>query len=271
MTHPDNLPPRLMLELTCRCNYACPYCYCLWHEFPQLKQNVLHTAQWKTVIEEAAARGVGSFLFTGGEALLHPGAQQLLDFTRKRLPEGEITLFTNGSRMTEELLRWCRRRRIALATSLQGLRTYARMTGTRRSCRRALELLRSAAQLKWPFAVSVTVTQENMPELPDLLMAATLFGAASMQVGAVMPEGRGRRHPELTLSREEWETLKAQLRKRDYGIPCRFCDEMICECRPQPAEYLTRFANPHRSLCRAGEQFGVISPNGTFRKCLHAF
>ena len=36
------------------------------------------------------------------------------------------------------------------------------------------------------------------------------------------------------------------------------CDEMICECRDQPPEYLVRFGDPNISPCRAGKVFGVI-------------
>ena len=158
---PEHLPESLILELTTRCNYACPYCYCLWHEYPHLGRYVLRTDQWKRVIRYAVERHVADFQFSGGEALLHPGAAELLRFTRELLPE------------------------------------------------------------------------------------------------------------DLTLSREEWTELKAEIRKQDYGIPYTFCDELICECRDQPPEYLARFGNPNITPCQAGKVFGVIGPDGSFRKCLH--
>ena len=73
-----------------------------------------------------------------------------------------------------------------------------------------------------------------------------------------MPEGRARNRLDLTLSREEWTELKAEIRKQDYGIPYTFCDELICECRDQPPEYLARFGNPNITPCQAGKVFGVI-------------
>lgn len=266
---PEHLPESLILELTTRCNYACPYCYCLWHEYPHLGRYVLRTDQWKRVIRYAVERHVADFQFSGGEALLHPGAAELLRFTRELLPEGRLSLFTNGSRMTDALLLQCKRQRIALSTSLQGLRTYGAMTGTRRKYYRTLKLLYRAAELQWPFSVGMTVTRTNKPELPDMIAAAAVSGASCLQIGAVMPEGRARNRLDLTLSREEWTELKAEIREQDYGIPYTFCDEMICECRDQPPEYLARFGDPNITPCQAGKVFGVIGPDGSFRKCLH--
>ena len=29
-------PHHMTLELTAKCNFRCPYCYCVWHERPEL-------------------------------------------------------------------------------------------------------------------------------------------------------------------------------------------------------------------------------------------
>ena len=42
----------MVLEITSQCNFNCPYCYCLWHEFPQLLDQTLTSNQWKKIIEE---------------------------------------------------------------------------------------------------------------------------------------------------------------------------------------------------------------------------
>ena len=60
----------MILELTPRCNYNCPYCYCLWHEFPELAHPPLDGEGWKRVIDKCVQDGVAEVLFSGGEALL---------------------------------------------------------------------------------------------------------------------------------------------------------------------------------------------------------
>ena len=34
------------LELTAKCNFRCPYCYCVWHEYPALAKPELDTDGW---------------------------------------------------------------------------------------------------------------------------------------------------------------------------------------------------------------------------------
>ena len=263
-------PQHLSLELTPECNFACPYCYCLWHEFPELRENPLTLEQWKSIVSSAVEQGVKEFLFTGGEALLFSGLRELIAFTREKLPAGNLSLFTNGSLMTEEMFFFCKEKKVKLATSLQGLRSYGRMTGTDRTFHSQLELLAFGRQNRWKFDVSITVTQENRNEICDIFAAAALSGAENIMLGAMMPEGRGRNHPELALNRSEWGSVKELIRNmKNCGVSYSFCDEILCECRKQPEELIRQFGNPDFKPCPAGKEFGVISPNGIYRKCLH--
>ncbi len=263
------VPRHLIFEITRKCNYACPFCYCVWHEFPELAKRGLSTAEWKEIIRMSLENGAEDILFTGGEALLRPDALELVEYTRKLAPGCQLALFTNGSRMTEDLLKRFRKLRVRLCTSLPGLKTYGEMTGTRRNYIRTLEFIARARELRWPLDVSLTATAANQHEFVEMFVSVVLSGAASIQAGAMMLEGRARHLTEQALSKAAWEELKTQIR----ALPnCRtsyhFCDEIICECREQPADYLAAFAlnNPP---CPAGRGFGVIGPSGYFRSCLH--
>ena len=263
------LPSQIILEVTRRCNYRCPFCYCTWHELDEKPPRELGTAAWREIIAECAARGVRSLLFTGGEALLRPDIYELLAHARKLLPQGDIEIFTNGSRVTDERLRWLKRRRIRIATSLQGLRTYGEMTGTRRSFRTPLKLAMLAAELKWPVSISITVNKANLAEAADMFVAATLAKPRMIQMGAVMAEGRARDKLDMMLTPAEWEELKQRIRNLpDCRVPYTFCDEFYCRCRDYPKSWEKLFG-VNASECSAGKDFGVIGPAGKFRKCLH--
>lgn len=266
----SSLPEHLIFEVTSRCNYRCPFCYCVWHEFPELAGPDRSSASWRKILQHCVECGANDLLFSGGEALLRKDLPALITFARAILPEGAIGVFTNGSRLNEESLKFFKKHKVRVSISLPGLSTYGATTGTRRSCRRTLEWIARAVELHWPMAVSITATTANRHEFADMYAAAALSGAATIQMGAMMPEGRGRQHLELTLARAEWETLKEQIRALpNSGVPYSFCDEMLCECRSQPEELLLKFGSRPGTPCPAGTAFGVIGPTGKFRRCLH--
>ena len=263
-------PRHLTLELTAKCNFRCPYCYCVWHEFPALGRPELDVDGWLRVLDKCAADGVKDILFTGGEALLRKDLFEIVDAARARLPDATFSLFTNASRLTAPLIDSFKERRVSLATSLQGLRTYGEMTGTRRKFNRLLSVLTTASEHEWPMAVSMTITKANRDEAADMFVAAALSGASQIQMGAMMAEGRGREHLDLMLTREEWERVKASIRELpDAHVPYSFCDEFICACRTQPEDFLRKWSDPRHKPCPAGRDFGVVGPNGKFRACLH--
>ena len=74
----NRFPPHLIFELTAKCNYRCPFCYCVWHEFPELAKPERDTQFWKNLLDSCAENGVGDLLFTGGEAMLRPDLSELL-------------------------------------------------------------------------------------------------------------------------------------------------------------------------------------------------
>ncbi len=266
----SDVPRHLIFELTRRCNYACPFCYCVWHEFPELARRGLATGQWREIIRWALESGANDILFSGGEALLRPDTPGLIAFARELSPECRLSIFTNGSRMTEPLLKRFKKQKIHISTSLPGLSSYGEMTGTKRTYSRTLELIARAKELRWPISVSLTASSRNRHEFVEMFCAAALSGAASIQAGTVMVAGKARNDSGLALSREEWEALKTQIRALPDGrVSYTFCDEMICECRENSTEQLAIWGNPSRTGCPAGKNFGVIGPTGYFRDCMH--
>ena len=265
-------PRHITLELTAKCNFRCPYCYCVWHEYPALAKPELDTDGWKAVLDKCAADGVDDILFTGGEALLRDDLFEILNYARCVLPKARLSLFTNASRLDEKLIRRFKRMSIHLATSLQGLATYGAMTGTRRSYKRLLTVVARASELKWPLAVSMTVTKANLGEATDMFVAVALSGASTIQVGPVILGGRAAANQELMISRDEWEEVKRRIRALpDAHVPYTFCDEFICSCRADtPRPLLDKWDEKNRKPCPAGKTFGVIGPNGLYRTCLHA-
>lgn len=264
------LPEHLILEVTRKCNFHCPFCYCVWHEFPELARRDLSAREWKRILDFVLANGVNDLLFTGGEALMRRDIRDLIAYARSLAPGCRLAVFTNGARMNEDFIKFFRRHKVHISSSLPGLSTYSEMTGSRRGFTRVLAMIARAKELKWPVCVSLTATSVNYHEFADMFCAAAIAGAADIQVGAAMLAGQARLHPELTISRNDWEILKQRIRELpDFKVSYNFCDEMLCECREQRPEDLAAFGQCEHRPCQAGHRFGVIGPSGYFRNCMH--
>lgn len=262
-----DLPPCLSLELTARCNHACPFCYGVWHERPELASRELDTAEWRAILDECARRGVRTVQFTGGEPLLRSDLEELIDHARA--VGLKTALYTNAALLTEERLLSLKRRRTRISTSLPGLASYGTMTGTDRTPWPVLEAVERAAELAWPMGVGITLAKPNLAEAADLVSAALLARAGVVEVGPVMWEGRMKNRPDWMLTADEWATAKAAIRKIPSGrVPVLFTDEFFCSCREQPGDPAALWPSPGGG-CPAGRAFGVIGPDGRFRRCLH--
>ena len=269
MTSELTIPKSLLLEVTAKCNYHCPWCYCVWHEASGQKPPNLPARTWRRIIQAALQCGVQELTFTGGEATLRPDWKELLAFARQCSPTLRLALFTNGSRLTEADLQFCKNHQIYLSVSLQGLRTYAMMTGTRRTYRKTIELLVRLQDIHWPASVGITANRTNLFELADICGAAMLAGASCIQVNAMMLEGKARSRTDLALCLSEWNQAKEAIRERypDYRN-LFFSDETLCHCRFQP-DSLKEWDLQKPRNCPAGTAFGVINPQGYYRRCLH--
>ena len=261
------LPRRLSLEVTARCNYACPFCYGVWHERPELAGPELGTAEWGAILEECARRGVREVQFTGGEPLLRGDLDELID---RALAAGlKTAVYTNASLLDEERLESFKRRRVSVSTSLPGLASHGTMTGTGREAWPTLEAIERASELGWPMGVGIPLARPNLAEAADLVAAAALAGAGAIQVGAAMWEGRMKGRTDWMLSAEEWAGAKEAVRAVPTGtIRVTFAEEFFCACREQPGNPAGRWPSS-AGTCPAGRAFGVIGPTGRLRRCLH--
>ena len=159
------LPRHLSLEVTARCNHACPFCYGVWHERPELAGEELSTEAWGEILEECARRGVEDVQFTGGEPLLRADLEELVD--RARAAGLKTSVYTNASLLDEARLEGFKRRRTRISTSLPGLASYGEMTGTGRGPWGVLEAVARAAELGWPMGVGITIARPKLAEAAE--------------------------------------------------------------------------------------------------------
>jgi cyclic pyranopterin phosphate synthase len=120
----------LRLSLTARCNLACPYC------LPDGREpaDLLTLSQRLQVVAAAVALGATSLRLTGGEPLLHPELEALVEAAQPMRQQGlkEIALTSNGTLLTAaraQALREAGLDRITLSLDGADGPSVARMAG----------------------------------------------------------------------------------------------------------------------------------------------
>jgi GTP 3',8-cyclase len=90
----------LRISLTTCCNYRCSYCKPV--AWGGSGHSVLSRRELSAVIEAAADMGIHKIRFTGGEPLLYPDLIPIITEASKTGGISDISLTTNGSRLTAQ-------------------------------------------------------------------------------------------------------------------------------------------------------------------------
>jgi len=97
-----DFPPNVQIEVTNFCNAKCTICPV---KIMKRKRGTMNFELFKKIIDECSKnnfKGV-MFPFLEGESLLVPNFLNYLKYIRKKLPYTTINLFTNGSKLSNEL------------------------------------------------------------------------------------------------------------------------------------------------------------------------
>lgn len=182
-------PRSVNLELTCRCNLRCRYCYYFSNEGVHYTE--LSTARWLAFFDELGAAKVLTVCLSGGEALLRPDIFELIDgVVRNHM---RFQLLTNGKPVTPEVAAQLKatNRCDAVQVSLDGAHPepHEVMRG-KGSFAPALAAIRTLKAAGLPVTVRATIHAHNVDELPAL--AALLLdeiGLPSFSTNAISSLG----------------------------------------------------------------------------------
>ncbi len=179
----------IWFHITNRCNQACRHC--LFASSPDEKTE-LATTRIRKIAAQATTLGCRVFALTGGEPLVHPDFESIVDSLLG--PEAaHVVVLTNGTLLKDyakALARWPADR-FHLQISIDGLgQNHDRIRG-----RGAFDAL--AAQLAWlkaqkiAFTLSTCVTSENVEDMPGLVDFAVDVGAVNLHFIWYFVRGRG--------------------------------------------------------------------------------
>ncbi|MGQ9921556.1 MAG: DUF5714 domain-containing protein, partial [Desulfobacca sp.] len=179
----------IWFHLTDRCNQACRHC--LFSCSPAAKTE-MPGSQIQELATQARALGCRVFALTGGEPLVHPEFEAIVDFLLED-EAAHVVVLTNGTLVRRYAAAWARwpAERLHLQISVDGLglnHDQIRGQGAFAALRDNLAWLRATNS---GFTLSICVNADNMADMPRLADFAAEVGAVNLHFLWYFRRGRG--------------------------------------------------------------------------------
>lgn len=178
------IPILASFELTARCNFHCRMCYiCRFPDDRDAMLKELTAEQWIRVGEEARDAGLYFLTLTGGEIFLRKDFRQIYEeFSNMGF---QITLYTNGSMITEETAKWLGKippKLVSVTLYGASAETYEIITGHRDGFERTMRGIKSLMDNGINTEIKTTVVKANQNEFEAMTQIADQFG---LRLGSV--------------------------------------------------------------------------------------
>lgn len=240
----------LRIVLTTQCNYKCKYCFAEGEENKEIR--ILPIEKLKLVLKTAKEFGINKIKLTGGEPLLYPKMEELLEYIRE-INIDYVDLTTNISLLTQKNIELLNRYQVnALTLSLNTLnrKKYEYLSGFSNFDLVKENLERTIQKFKGKIRINCIIFDEKYDE-KDYLSIINLCQEKNLGMRLIEPsvvEG----FP-ITYTKEKFEKFTNKLRKKAdkviesdcnsveylfFGnwyltIMHSLCDNKICEACPK--------------------------------------
>ncbi len=263
-------------EVTNACNLRCRQCHAnSGKPFP----DELSTEEGKRLLDDMAAIGEFRMLaLGGGEPLIRPDIFELVAYARNL--GLEISIATNGTLLTTEMIR--KFRRMGVANIAVGLNAndeivHEQITHVPGSFAKSKRAIYATLEAGLNLQINTTVMKENRQSIPGLLDFASEVDAQIVLLYQLVPEGRG--EEEMELSMKEYRSLT------ELVVDKQKVSRAIIEptCSPQYWAYLINLKMDHKGRpppkiemklaevlfkgCVAGSGLCYIKPDGEVWPC----
>jgi len=255
---PAPIPYALVAEVTHRCPLHCVYCSNaveLKHEYAELS-----TANWLRVLDEAHALGVVQLHLSGGEPLVRPDLEQLVE--RARELEFYSNLITSGVGLSPE-----RARSLAgwgLDSAQLSIQAGDAGASDRVGGRKAFaEKERAAAAILeagLPLSMNVVLHRLNLDQVESIIDLCVSWGAERLELANTQYYGWALRNRDFLLpTRAQLEAGRAVYERKKAALQDKM--ELIW--------VLPDYYEPFPKPCMGGwgQMHLTVSPDGTVLPC----
>jgi pyrroloquinoline quinone biosynthesis protein E len=251
-------PYTLVAELTYRCPLRCVYCSNPL-DFAR-HADELDTAAWCRVFSEAEELGVVQLNLTGGEPLVRPDLESLIEHARRL--DLYTNLITSGIPVTRERL--ARFRALGLDNvqlSIQDVRAGEadRIAGGR-AFDRKLEVARWVKALGFPLTLNIVLHRDNLDRVPDMIALAEDLGVDRLELANTQYLGWALKNRTALLpGREQLARARAAAAQARQRLRGRM--EILFVTPDYYADL------PKACMDGWGRRFVVVSPDGLVLPC----
>ena len=189
-TYPLN---QIYFYLTEGCNLRCRHCWIApkyqseGNSYPALDLDL-----FRSIIEQAKPLGLTGVKLTGGEPLLHPQIQEILEYIRAQdLP---LSMETNGVLCTPEVARQmaaCKDPFVSVSLDGAEVETHEWVRGVEGCFETALQGIRNLVAAELRPQVIMTVMRHNKDQMEPMVRLAERMDAGSVKFNIVQPTARG--------------------------------------------------------------------------------
>lgn len=253
-------------ELTPKCNLACGFCYNVWRapgsDHPRPLPPDTFAELLVRTLQEAKA---GWLSLAGGEPLLYPGLELLLQRVAESLPQLKIGLLSNGTLLSaQRLAELVGLHYVELSLFASSRQRYEALTGhdLLETAHRAILCVKEQGL---PLTVACTLLPDGLDEFENVLMTALALGADAVCLNPFTPTGHGKsREKEWSLSRTQLESFLAIADRLAEKMPVPVTVTLPVEDCVIPHD---RYPHLLFTACQCGEHKWVVDPQGFLRTC----
>lgn len=282
-------PLRLEIEVTSLCNWNCGFCYNVWKIDPDLsdqevkqkikafpQKNLSKESIFK-ILEECSENGCFTVRYSGGETLLHPDIEEILEYGG-RLGLYQV-VFTNGHFLNAEYVQRLKSYNVqTVLISLHGDETVHNfLAGHKMAYKKAIQAIKLLSESEIEVVTELTLVKDNLSKTLSVIKDAYNNGSKKFSVMRYVPTGKNDEKYGVPISNmlplmEKIEGLMQELPDLVVGWPCgqRMCTSL--NDNPIDSNDITMKLRKKQLTghCEAGLTWGSISFTGELRHCPHS-
>ena len=263
MKEARHVPLVLSWNVTRKCNLKCSHCYI--NAAKEELHNELTTEEGKRLMDQISEVSRPLLILSGGEPLLRNDIYELIQYgTTKGFRMG---LGSNGSLLDDTVARKLADagvKTVSISLDSRIPEKHDDFRGVTGSWQKAIEAIKALKKNRILVQVNTTVTQQNCPEVDDIMSLTEQLGVENFHLFFLVPTGRGTRLADISAAMYE------NIIKSTFAKSARHKLNVRPSCAPQ---FMRVAKDMHLDMrqwirgCLAGLYYCRVYPNGDVTPC----